>query len=204
VLAIAMGVPLARVAFGEAPSDRAVTEQILASVGSNRADARGPVDEAKKALERAAGARRSGDVRHAELLEGLALEWAETARDVIRASAVEADAGALGAAAADAGLKAERARALLEESIARRGRAEAELEKLTADGGILPTTKPGPASSAKSKPAAGPKAAPSNSAAAGPKAAPSNSAAGGSKPAPTSSAGAPKAAPSSSADKKAP
>jgi hypothetical protein len=113
-----------------------------------------PVEEARRALERAAGARRSGDIRHAELLEGLAREWAETARDVVRAAAVEADAGALELAAADAGLRAERARALLEESIARRGRAEAELEKLTADAGPFPTQPPA-ASSAKAKPAKG-------------------------------------------------
>jgi len=68
----------------------------------------------------------------------------------VRAAAVEAEAGALEIAAADAGLQAERVRALLEESIARRGRAEAELEKLTADAGVFPT-KPPPASSARPK-----------------------------------------------------
>src|SRR5215471_18832845 len=80
--------------------------------------ARIPIDEARRALERAAGARSARDVHHAELLEGLAREWAETARDVLRAAAVEADAGALELAAADAGVRAERARALLEESMA--------------------------------------------------------------------------------------
>ena len=167
VLAIALVVPLAPLAFGEPLSDKAVTEQILASL-ADQPLARGPLDEAKRALDRAAGARRSGDIRHVELLEGLAREWAETARDVVRAAAVEAEAGALEIAAADAGLQAERGRALLEESIARRGRAEAELEKLTADdpgapgehpkgwkspaggAGIFPT-KPPPASSARPK-----------------------------------------------------
>jgi hypothetical protein len=167
---VALGVPLA---LGEPMSDKAVAEQILASMPAAapaarpEADAGGapaspsepsvarlPVEEARRALDRAAGARRSGDIRHAEQLEGLAREWAETARDTLRAAAVESEAGVLEVAAADAGLRAERARALLEESIARRGRAEAELEKLTLDAGVIPT-RPPPASSAKAKPAKG-------------------------------------------------
>jgi hypothetical protein len=168
VLAIALGFPALRLALGEPRSDKEVAEQILANmaVGSPAASssatappsvdlvARSPLEEARRALDRAAGARRSGDIRHAELLEGLARECAETARDVVRAAQLEADAGALEVAAADAGLRAERARALLEESIARRGRAEAELGKLSADGGLFPT-KPPPASSARPKSAKG-------------------------------------------------
>jgi hypothetical protein len=165
VLFVALGVPLVPYALGEQLSDKAVAEQILASLppapasaapgsSSDPALVRVPVEEARRALERAVGARNTKDIRHAELLEGLAREWAETARDVLRAAAVEGDAGALELAAADAGLRAERARALLEESIARRGRAEAELEKLSADAGTFPTQPP-PASSGKGKPAKG-------------------------------------------------
>jgi hypothetical protein len=168
VLAVALGFPALRLALGEPRSDKEVAEQILASMAvgapassnaappasSDQLIARNPIEEARRALDRSAGARRSGDIRHAELLEGLAREYAETARDVVRAAQLEADAGALEMAAADAGLRAERARALLEESIARRGRAEAELGKLSADGGLFPT-KPPPASSARPKPAKG-------------------------------------------------
>jgi hypothetical protein len=165
VLAIALGCPIARLAVGEARSDKEVAEQIMASMaigssapGSSAASsaepfiARSPLEEARRALDRAAGARRSGDVRHAELLEGLAREWAETARDVVRASQLEVDAGALELAAADAGLRAERARALLEEAIARRGRAEAELDKLSADGGLFPTKTPATSSAGPRSP----------------------------------------------------
>ncbi len=167
---LALGLPLARLALGESLSDKAVAEQILAGLptatpatsgsspapapsGSSRSASlvRSPVEEAKRALDRAAGARSSGDVRHAELLEGLGREWAEAARDLLRAAAAESDAGALETAAVDAGVRAERARALLEESIARRGRAEAELDKLTADGGLFPIQR-APASSTKGKP----------------------------------------------------
>jgi len=159
----ALGVPLAGAALADPVSDRAVAEQILASVAagsdsSMQAVTRAPVDEAKHALERAAGARKAGDVHHAELLEGLGREWAETARDLVRAVSVEADAGALENAAAEAGVGSERARALLEEAIARRGRAEAELEKLSADAGLFPTKPASSAAPAKSpktpKPAA--------------------------------------------------
>lgn len=151
VMLLGLGAPLAGAAFADAVSDKAVAEQILASMApssdsSMQAVTRAPIDEAKRALERAAGARRTGDVHHAELLEGLGREWAETARDLVRAVAVESDAGALDMAAAEAGVASERARALLEEAIARRGRAEAELEKLSADAGLFPTK---PASSAK-------------------------------------------------------
>jgi hypothetical protein len=148
-LILAIGAVLAPMAVGQGLSDKASAEQILADVArvapnssAEPAVARTPIEEAKRALDRAVGARRSGDVRHAEMLEGLAREWAETARDVLRAAAVEADAGALQMAAADAGFRAERSRALLEEAIARRGRAEAELEKLSTDAGIFPVQSP--------------------------------------------------------------
>jgi hypothetical protein len=129
-------------ASGQQASDRTVTEQILAEIDglpeAERAPTRAPVAEAKRALERAAGARAGGDAKHGERLEGLAREWAETARDLLRAIGAEADAGALQLATADASTQGERARALLEEAIARRGRAEAELARVTglADGGM--------------------------------------------------------------------
>jgi hypothetical protein len=144
VMLLALGIPLAGAAFADPISDKAVAEQILASLAapsdsSMQPVLKTPIDEAKHALERAAGARRSGDTHHAEILEGLGREWAETARDLSRAVSVEADAGALETAATEAGVSAERARALLEEAIARRGRAEAELEKLSSDAGLFPT-----------------------------------------------------------------
>jgi len=168
VMLFALGIPLASSALGEPASDKVVTEQILATIetaGSSSAGAitRAPVEEAKRALERASGARRSGDLHHAELLEGLAREWAETARDLVRAASVEGDAGALELAAAEAGVQAERARSLLEEAVARRGRGEAELERLSADAGPFPT-KPSPASSGQGRARAPKTVAPASSA----------------------------------------
>ncbi|MFT3765122.1 MAG: hypothetical protein QM820_06350 [Minicystis sp.] len=92
-----------------------------------------PIKNAKRALERAHGARTAGDEPHAKMLDGLALTWAEAARDLDRAAAAERVATAAAQKANEVMTKAERARALLEETQARRGRAAAELAKVEAD-----------------------------------------------------------------------
>jgi hypothetical protein len=92
-----------------------------------------PIKSARRALERAHGARTSGDAIHARMLDGLALEWAETARDLEKAAAAEAIATATSTKAHDVQTRADRARALLEETQARRGRAAAELERVQAE-----------------------------------------------------------------------
>ena len=92
-----------------------------------------PVKSAKLALERARGAESSGDDRHARMLWGLALEWAEAARDFERAASAEQAAQAAAKKAYEAQTKAERARALLEETQARRGRTAAELVRVEAE-----------------------------------------------------------------------
>lgn len=121
------------------PGDGATAFALLREVDAKAKDPRtlklvaDPVRQAKKALERAHGARASGDGAHAKMLDGLALEWAETARDLLRAAAAERAATQSAAAAKEAAGKAERARALLEETQARRGRAEAELQRLEAE-----------------------------------------------------------------------
>lgn len=92
-----------------------------------------PLRHARKALERANGARTAGDTAHARMLDGLALEWAETARDLLRAAAAEKEALATAKRARELGVQVERARALLEETQARRGRAAADLERAEAE-----------------------------------------------------------------------
>ena len=82
----------------------------------------------RAALERAAKLRAAGDEPHARLADGLAKTWAEAARDVLRAVEVEEKSQATRRAATDAGLVAERERALLEEGIAQSGRLRAQLE----------------------------------------------------------------------------
>src|SRR5262245_17225824 len=116
-----------------AAGDGAAAEQILKALDAKKRDAAAakviaqPVRQAKAALERARGARLSGDVAHGRMLEAIALEWAEAARDLERAAGAEAAAGTAAAQARELGTKVERARTLLEETQSRRGRAAAEL-----------------------------------------------------------------------------
>jgi hypothetical protein len=117
------------------PADNATSGQKTAKASAVRvADVvAAPVEQAKKALARAHGARTAGDARHARLLDGLALEWAETARDLLRAADQEAKALEEAQRAREIETQLERARALLAETQARRGRAAAELERLEAE-----------------------------------------------------------------------
>jgi hypothetical protein len=122
------------------PGDGATAEALLKEIEARAARDAGTakvvaaaVENAKKSLERAHGARVSGDGLHARLLDGLALEWAETARDLERAAAAEQSSLVAAKAAADATTQADRARSLLEETQARRQRAAAELDKAEAD-----------------------------------------------------------------------
>ena len=115
--------------------DGATAHDIVKDVEAKASDAKAKkvvassVEHAKEALERTHGARAAGDAKHAHVLEGLALEWAENARDLLRAAAAEQAAVGAADKAREAAVRAERARALLEETQARRGRADAELEK---------------------------------------------------------------------------
>jgi hypothetical protein len=89
-----------------------------------------PIAEAHKALEKAAQLRSAGDVARAEIAEDLALEWAETAVALVSAVEDERTADEQGKLAIAAVTKADRARQLLEEAIARRGRLQATLDQL--------------------------------------------------------------------------
>lgn len=92
-----------------------------------------PVAQAKRALQRAHGARAAGDAKNARRLDTLALEWAETAQALLRAADAEAAAADAAKRAYEIETKVERARTLLAETQARRGRAAAELERVEAE-----------------------------------------------------------------------
>jgi hypothetical protein len=113
-----------------APDDRTATEDALREVErSPKKDVAAEMTtRSRAALERAAKLRASGDEPHARLAEGLAKTWAEAARDVLRAVDIEEKSQATRRAATDAGIVAERERALLEEGIAQSGRLRAQLE----------------------------------------------------------------------------
>jgi hypothetical protein len=86
------------------------------------------VARATDALEKATRFRAAGDEAHAKAAEGLAREWAETARDLTLAAASEKQAEDLRRRAMEAQAQLERTRALVEDGIARLGRLRAELD----------------------------------------------------------------------------
>jgi hypothetical protein len=120
-----------------------------------------------EALERATRLRMAGDEAHARLAEGLAREWAETARDLGLAAAAEHLAEDRSRQAIQAQAQLERTRALVEEGIARLGRLRAALDAAAptrrgATGAAvrpdarpktLPDAAPDPTSKATSAPA---------------------------------------------------
>jgi hypothetical protein len=90
----------------------------------------------KNALERATRMRAAGDETHARAADGLALEWAQTARDVARAVDAEGRAAELRHKALDAQSQLERLRAQVEEGIAHVGRLRAQLEEADRAGKV--------------------------------------------------------------------
>lgn len=90
------------------------------------------VARATEALEQSARLRAAGDEAHAKAADGLAREWAETARDLALAAAAEKQADERRRQAIQAQAQLERTRALVENGIARLGRLRAELESAVA------------------------------------------------------------------------
>jgi hypothetical protein len=83
---------------------------------------------ARRQLERANGLRATYDETRARAADGAALEWAETARDVVRAVDAEAKAAEVRGKALEAQAQVTRTRALVDENTARIGRLKAELQ----------------------------------------------------------------------------
>lgn len=116
-----------------------------------------PLANARHALERAAGARAAGDRARANLLDALALEWAETARDLERAVQVESEAERKASEAEALRVQAERTRALVAELVAQKQQLQLELQKVEGES----RSRARPAAEKSSSPAkapAGPKA----------------------------------------------
>jgi hypothetical protein len=110
------------VAFESKKRDAAVSRVVAA-----------PLAKARSALERSRGARAAGDTPHSRMLDALALQWIARARDLERATAVEAVLATNASRARDSATKAERARALLAETQSRKERTAAELQRAEAD-----------------------------------------------------------------------
>jgi hypothetical protein len=122
-------------ALWAAPPARATAQALIAEVEKGPAGkdaARDALAEARRALTRADRARLAGDQRHGAALETLALEWAEAARDLARAAAAEQRAASVEKQLGDASAALEKARTLIEQTNARRNRAEVQLKELDA------------------------------------------------------------------------
>jgi hypothetical protein len=148
------------------------TEAILSRLEADRQSkllATESIAKAKNALERARSALAAGDTRSARLLREVAHQWALVGRDVVRAATAETQADQADRRLHDVETRLVRARALLEETILRRGRAREKLEEVERQTAPAATAQPNPskASAAKTpapKPAV-PKAAPAKPAA---------------------------------------
>jgi hypothetical protein len=110
--------------------DRAVAQALVASAATFGPPAvtGAAVTEASDALERATRLRVAGDEPHGRDADGLAREWAETARDLGSASAAEKLADDRKHQAIQARAQLQRTKALVEEGLARLGRLRAELD----------------------------------------------------------------------------
>jgi hypothetical protein len=119
-----------RAALAQPPEDKVVAETLVKQLDQDAAHHTVIADalkQARDAIEKATRMRAGGDEGHAKAADGLAREWAETARDLALAAAAESSAADLRQKALDARARLERDRALVEEGIARVGRLTTEL-----------------------------------------------------------------------------
>ena len=151
-------------AHAAGPDPAAETARLLAKLDAaeTRDLVKDPVAKAKAAQQRAQSARGSGDLQHATELDALALTWAQVADDLVRTAASEKQLAGVQKSVTDLEQKAVRTQALIEQTIARRGRAEQNLKSLPAAAVASPakaTAKPeraspaAPKAKASSKPA---------------------------------------------------
>jgi hypothetical protein len=127
-------------------ADRVAAQAKLESVCANpttRRLAAEPIRQARAALRRGEDARASGDHVHGAMLEALGLQWAGVAEAVGRAADMEREAAKAQRRVAEAETKTIRAKALLEQTVARRGRAQEKLKRLEQGGGASGTNSGG-------------------------------------------------------------
>jgi hypothetical protein len=107
--------------------DRAAAEALVTPADKAAPVTAEALARAREALEQGTRLRAAGDEAHAKAADGLAREWAETARDLALAAAAEKQADERRRQALQAQAQLERTRALVEDGIARLGRIRAEL-----------------------------------------------------------------------------
>ena len=131
-MALGLGAAAA-VGAGKPVEGAAATLAALEKNKQHAALAATPIARSRDALERAQGAADSGDARHAGMLRRLASEWAGVGRDLTRVNEAEIRADVVEKKLQEVETKLVRGRALLEETVARRGRATKKLEDLEKD-----------------------------------------------------------------------
>jgi hypothetical protein len=128
-------------AHAAGPDPAAEAQSLLTKLDApgTRSLVQAPVAKAKAAQQRAQNARGAGDLQHATELDALALTWAQVADDLVRTAEGEKKLAEVQKAVADLEQKAVRTQALIEQTIARRGRAELNLKNAPPPTG--PTSK---------------------------------------------------------------
>ena len=120
-----------------APDARAKASAILAEL-AKKPDAQRVASEsiakAQDALKRAEQMRASGDQKHGAMLEEGALEWATASQLLDKTATAEKQLSGLQTRTIDLETRVFRAQALVEQSVARRARAEEALRKLDEKG----------------------------------------------------------------------
>ena len=159
---------IASAAHAAGPDPAAEAQRLLAKLDGpeTRSLVQAPVAKAKAAQQRAQSARGAGDLQHATELDALALTWAHVADDLVRTAESEKKLADVQKAVADLEQKAVRTQALIEQTIARRGRAEQNLKSLAPTGNTTnkseaikpdkvssPVKEPSPAKAKPSTPA---------------------------------------------------
>jgi hypothetical protein len=133
VIALIGSLAAAGAAFAGTTDDRSRTESLLTKVEAQpnaKSVAKSELSRARATLERARGARAAGDHTHGAMLEALALEWAQAAEELVRTIEIERKAADVERKLAEAEAKTLRSRTLIEQTVARRGRAQEKLREV--------------------------------------------------------------------------
>jgi hypothetical protein len=138
---------LATPAMAEVQGPRQHAQQLISELEGKteqRSLVDGPLTRARAALNRANQARRQKQLERASVLERIALGWAQLGQLLVKTATLEADATKLETTQNDLDTRLKRARALLEETLARRARAQETLKKLEQPAAPIPAEKAAP------------------------------------------------------------
>lgn len=127
---VLLGIGVARAGKLDSGTEARTLVRALQTQPDGAPVAKEPVQRANSVLRRAAEARQQQREPLARLLEDFALEWALTAQHLVEVAEAEAEAQRIDQQLSEMDVKLRRARALLEETETRRGRARTELWRL--------------------------------------------------------------------------